>query len=89
MTIKDANLAMVEIVAKGLDELLSRVVFVGGATTAIYLDDEAAPAVRPTDDVDCITEVAGMGDYARLEKRLRALGFQNAAVTGEPICRWL
>jgi len=88
MTLRDANLAMLEIVAKGLDNLKPSVVFVGGATTAIYLDDEAAPHIRPTDDVDCITEVTSLMDYAHLENQLRVLGFRNAAVSGDPICRW-
>lgn len=89
MKARTTNIAMLEIVASGLKDLLGRFVFVGGATTAIYLDDEGAPHVRLTDDVDCITEIASVGDYHRLEARLRALGFKNSVMRGDPICRWI
>lgn len=83
-----ANIAMLEIVAGGLQDLLHRVVFVGGATTAIYLDDEGAPHIRLTDDVDCITQVVGITGFHQLEAQLRALGFKNSTLPGEPLCRW-
>lgn len=79
---------MLEIVAAGLGPLREQVVFVGGTTTAFYITDPAAPEVRPTDDVDCIIEVAAIGDYYKLEKQLRDLGFRNDAQGGVILCRW-
>jgi len=56
-----ANLKMLEIVADGLKELIDEVAFVGGATTALYLSEDASIAdseIRSTEDVDCVIEVA-------------------------------
>jgi hypothetical protein len=41
------NLEMLQVVAAGLRSLREQVVFVGGATTALYADDPASPEVRP------------------------------------------
>ena len=54
---------MLELVAQGLKNLREEVVFVGGTTTAFYIDDPAAPDARPTNDVDCIVELASTGDF--------------------------
>ena len=60
--------------------------FVGGATTALYIDDRCADA-RPTQDVDCAVQVASYAEFAKLEVELRTLGFLHHP--GGPICRWL
>jgi hypothetical protein len=78
---------MLEIVADGLKDLHRQVVFVGGATVALYVDDPAVSTPRPTDDVDCTVEIASRADYYQLEKEVRQLGFMNQAGAG-PICRW-
>lgn len=78
---------MLEIVADGLNDLHRQVVFVGGATVALYVDDPAVSTPRPTDDVDCTVEIASRTDYYQLEKEVRQLGFRNQAGAG-PICRW-
>lgn len=83
------NILMLETVASGLGALRERVVFVGGATTSLYITDPGASDIRPTDDVDCIIEVASTGEYYRLEAELRSLGFRNGDPSGGPICRWL
>lgn len=85
------NVQMVEIVAAGLKDLLPEMVFVGGATASLYLPDDLASsdtAVRPTDDVDCVIEVASRSEYIKLEKRIRDLGFSHATEHGAPLCRW-
>lgn len=53
--------------------------------------DEATKSessVRPTDDVDCVIEVASRTEYAKLEKKIRSLGFKHFSSTGAPLCRW-
>lgn len=80
---------MLEIVAKGLDDLLDRVTFVGGTTTFFYIDDRAAPRVRPTDDVDCVIDIVTRKDYYEFEKEIREHGFRNSMEPGDPICRWV
>jgi predicted nucleotidyltransferase len=92
MNAKAHNIHMVEIVASGLKGLLSEMVFVGGATASLYLPDpetKTESSVRPTDDVDCVVEVASRAEYSRLERRLRNLGFKNSTEQGTSICRWL
>jgi len=80
---------MLSVVAKALVELKDRVVFLGGATVDIYIDDPAAPPLRVTDDVDCVAEIASLQDYHRLGERLQALGFSHPLGENDPpICRW-
>ena len=79
---------MLDIVAEGLKELADEVVFLGGATTGLYIDDPSYPEVRPTEDVDCIVQIASRVEYAKLEQRLRKLGFQHDYIQGSPLCRW-
>lgn len=85
----EANLAMIRHVAARLGHLRERVVFLGGAATALLITDEAAPDVRVTVDVDVIVEIASRGDYYRLAESLRAAGFSEDTREGAPVCRWL
>jgi predicted nucleotidyltransferase len=87
MKTRDKNIANIEAVARGLGDLLGDITFVGGAATTLYVDDPGAADARPTFDVDCVIEVTSHVGFARLEKRLRKLGFTNG-VPDEPICRW-
>lgn len=68
---------MLQIVAEALgSDLLSKVAFVGGCTTALFItDDVTRESVRFTEDVDLIVHVLGYnGWYAMLED-LRPRGF--------------
>ena len=80
---------MLKFVAESLGDLLEEVVFVGGSTTELYADSSAAPEPRPTEDVDCIIEVATYHAYHDLEKKLRAKGFSNDQTDKTPLCRWI
>lgn len=84
-----ANLAMIRHVAARLGHLRERVVFLGGAATALLITDDAVPDVRVTVDVDVIVEIASRGDYYRLAESLRAAGFSEDSREGAPVCRWL
>ncbi len=86
---KNPNIHMLEVVAQGLGKFKEEVVFVGGTVTAFYVDDPAAPEARPTNDVDCIVELASTGEYYKLEKELRNLGFKNSMEGRSPLCRWI
>ena len=83
------NIEMLETVAEGLDYLLAEVVFLGGATVALYATDPAAPQARPTDDVDLVFEITSRLEYSRLEEKLRTLRFTHDTSAGAPICRWI
>jgi predicted nucleotidyltransferase len=85
---KSTAIHMLEIVADGLKGLNREVVFVGGATVALYVDDPAVSTPRPTDDVDCTVEITSRQEYYQLEKEVRKLGFKNKTEKG-PICRWI
>ena len=80
---------MLKLVAESLGDLLGEVVFVGGATTELYVDGSAAPTPRPTEDVDCIIEIASYLAYTDLESKLRARGFANDQTDHTQICRWI
>ena len=85
----ETNLNMIRHVASRLGYLRDRVVFLGGAATALLITDSAAPDVRVTIDVDVIVEIASRGDYYRLSESLRAAGFSEDTGEGAPVCRWL
>lgn len=84
------NIRMIEVVAQGLGELRDSVVFIGGATTALYIDDPNSPEPTPSDDVDLVVEVASSYEYGEFEKALRSKGFKDPLPDPDvqhPICR--
>jgi predicted nucleotidyltransferase len=84
---KSVAIQMLEIVAEGLKGLRKQVVFVGGATVSLYVDDPAVSTPRPTDDVDCTIEITSRTEYYQFENEIRSLGFKNQVASG-PMCRW-
>lgn len=83
------NLEMLRVIAGGFQHLRRQVVFVGGASVALYATETVAPESRPTDDVDCVVEVRTRHAHHLLEEELRRLGFTNDMSEGAPICRWV
>ena len=81
------SVELLELAAAALGELLDEVVFVGGATVGLWITDPAAPAPRPTIDVDVIVEVSSRGRFHEFEERLRRHGFREDVDSGV-ICRW-
>jgi hypothetical protein len=49
-----SNLAMIEVLAKGLGDLKKKTVFVGGATVSIYLKNKSSELLRLT---SCLGEI--------------------------------
>jgi|GEM_PF-2906096 len=82
------SIEMIETVAARIEAISWRFVFLGGATTELYVTDSAVTDIRPTMDVDVIVEVGTFARYASLEESLRSLGFQPAIAADTPICRW-
>jgi len=77
---------------KAVNELLKGLgqdyVFVGGAIVSLYAGESTNESLtRPTEDVDVIVELASYGGYAKLDAKLRALGFKNDIASGV-ICRY-
>lgn len=79
---------MIETVAAKLGELKDGFVFVGGATTVLFITDPAVTEIRPTKDIDLIVEVASFAKFAKIEEKLREKGFHNVIEKDAPICRW-
>jgi predicted nucleotidyltransferase len=88
MTVRGQLLQMLQAVAEALgEELRSRLVFVGGCTTALFITDPITlEGVRATDDVDLIVDLAGYAAWAKLQEQLREKGFAEAQGE-EVICR--
>jgi predicted nucleotidyltransferase len=82
------TIALLETAGAALGDLVDHVVFVGGATVALWITDPAAPEPRPTKDVDVIVEVANRRAYNVFEQRLREHRFREDQVSGIT-CRWL
>ena len=81
--------ASLKAIARQLNELGVSWAFTGGAIIGLLMDKPALGSTRPTDDVDVIIEILAQKDYAKIEVRLRELGFQNDDREGAPMCRWL
>ena len=73
----DPNLRLLIAVAQALGELRERFVFVGGCATGLLITDPAAPAVRPTGDVDVIVEAGALLEYRQIGRALEAKGFSQ------------
>jgi predicted nucleotidyltransferase len=55
-----------------------RVIFVGGATLGLYINDPAAEDVRPTKDVDITIEIATVGELESIRQELTRRGFTQS-----------
>jgi len=82
------NLPLFEAAVRLLHPLLDDLAFVGGCATGLLVTDPAAASIRPTVDVDAITEVSTYAQYAVLSERLRAVGLREDHRDGAPTCRW-
>lgn len=80
------NITRIKVVYNALEELADKIVFVGGATVALYADRPAGES-RPTEDVDILVELIHHRDYAAIEEKLRAKGFINDIESGV-VCRY-
>ncbi len=80
------NKVRIKAVANALGSLKEKVVFVGGATISLY-PDRPVFEVRPTDDVDVIIEILNYSGRAKLEEKLRSIGFSHDIESGV-ICRY-
>jgi len=72
---KVINLGLVAEVAKGLEELNEKMVFIGGAVISLYTDDPAAEEIRPTTDIDMTVNLANYTEWTQMQERLSVLKF--------------
>jgi hypothetical protein len=54
----ELNFRQLLLIAEALSDLLPRVVFVGGCTTVLLVDEVAYSGVRQTEDVDVIVDLS-------------------------------
>ncbi|MDX2173614.1 MAG: nucleotidyl transferase AbiEii/AbiGii toxin family protein [Bacteroidota bacterium] len=80
------NIVRIKTVHNNLADLKDKVVFVGGATVSLYADRQTLE-VRPTDDVDVIIELINYNERAKLEEKLRSIGFQHD-MESTVVCRF-
>jgi hypothetical protein len=82
------QILMLETVAQVLSKVPTTIVFTGGATIFLYLDEVAASDIRPTVDVDCVVKITSRNEYYKFSELLRTLGLQENTEPGAPLCRW-
>ncbi|MEM9985366.1 MAG: nucleotidyl transferase AbiEii/AbiGii toxin family protein [Bacteroidota bacterium] len=75
-------------VARGFGDWSNKVVFIGGKVLGLYLTDPAAPEHRPTEDVDCLISVPGIGMLLGWEDFLKNQGFTKADPLQSPATHW-
>lgn len=81
------SIGLLEAGAANLRPVLSRVVFLGGATIDLWITDPAAREPRITYDVDVVAEVVTLGAYEEFQRELRQAGLREDTECGV-ICRW-
>lgn len=81
------NKSVIKRVARALQDLNEHVIYVGGATVGLYMDDSAAEDVRPTNDVDISLSIASHGELERIREELIKKGFIQTA-EDSVICRF-
>ena len=81
------NRAIIKRIAIALGELNDKVIYVGGATVSLYINDPAADDVRPTKDVDITVKVASMLELENIREILTKKGFKQSADLNV-ICRF-
>ncbi len=85
----DPNVVNLVRVAERLGDLRRDAVFVGGAVCPLLITDPGAAAVRVTQDVDAVVDIATYPAYEQWSAGLRARGFEVDSTAGAPIGRWL
>jgi len=75
------NRGVIKKIARALDELNEQVIYVGGATVGLYINDPAADDVRPTKDVDISLSIATIGELEQIRAELIKKGFRALPIT--------
>lgn len=81
------NLEVIRKIAVALGAMNEQVVYVGGATVSLYINDPAADDVRPTKDLDISLAIASLGELEVIRKQLIRKGFKQSP-EDDIICRF-
>jgi len=82
------TLHMLQTVASGFGDWIGKVVFIGGAVLEHYLTDPAAPACRPTEDLDCLINAPGQAFVYEWDSYLQKRDFRKLKQEGELAFYW-
>jgi len=72
------NREVIRRVSLALGEMNEQVIFVGGATIGLYINDPGAEDVRVTKDVDITVEIASVGELESIRNDLVKKGFKQS-----------
>lgn len=81
------NRQVIKKISFALGEMNERVIFVGGATIGLYIDDPAAEDVRATKDVDITVEIASLEELESIRQELAKKGFTQSP-EDNVVCRF-
>ena len=81
------NREVIRKIASALGEMNEQVVYVGGATVSLYINDPAADDVRPTKDVDISMAIISFGELEAIRQKLIMKGFKQSQ-DDNVICRF-
>lgn len=81
------NREVIRKISLALGEMNNQVIFVGGATIGLYINDPAAEDVRATDDVDITVEITSLGELEFVRETLVRKGFTQSP-DDDVICRF-
>lgn len=89
-SISQVHLGMLKKVVSNLTPTLrEKIVFVGGCTTCLFVDEVSQEDIRSTEDVDLIISVLSPLEYREFQEELKQCGFRELGLKDEegPICR--
>tara|TARA_R110002126_G_scaffold113243_8_gene251671 strand:+ start:640 stop:1323 length:684 start_codon:yes stop_codon:yes gene_type:complete len=81
------NKEIIKRVALALGDLNNDVIYVGGATVSLYINDPAADDVRPTKDIDISLQILSIPQLEEIREQLNEKGFSQSADL-DVICRF-
>lgn len=81
------NREIIKKVSHALGDLNNKVIYVGGATVSLYINDPAAEDVRPTIDIDISVSVATFYELEAIRDELISKGFSQSSDL-DVICRF-
>jgi predicted nucleotidyltransferase len=73
------NIKVIEKVAKALEELNNRVVYIGGAIVSFYITDTGAEQPRPTKDIDISVQISTYYEMDQFREQLATKGIFPAS----------
>lgn len=83
----EINTYRIKELASALGELNEQVIYVGGATVGLYINDPAAEDIRPTQDVDICLAIDTLSELEQIREELIRRGFVQTS-EDKVICRF-